>query len=133
MDAGTFDLDPFTNLCGIWVHIDDFVIKVLKISEDDLKKALTEPSGKGEQLHLLMDGEDLIARLKLHLFWITDDAGLQLNTYLSYPTYLDSKNFDNHWCLPIAEPTEGMQMPPSETGDGDLNLNGLESVQATTG
>jgi hypothetical protein len=126
-----FELDPFTNLCGIWARIDDYLIKVLKISEDDLKKALTELTGKDEQLHLLIGGQDLIARLHLHLFWITDDSGFQLETYLAYPRYPDAKNHNCHWCLEISEPTARMQTPQTGTGGGDLDISGAESIEAT--
>ncbi len=125
-----FELEPFTNLCGIWIHADDYLLKVLKISDEDLHKAATDPTGRDEQLNLLLDGDDLIARLPLHLLWLTDDAGYSLKTHLAYPKYPDAKAHEYHWCLEISEPTDRIQEPPISTG-GDLDLGGEKSAEAT--
>jgi hypothetical protein len=88
------------NLCGLWMKIGRYHIKIWKISEDDLKKAL-ERQHSGYQLALI-DENGIPLVMELAVYWTADgDQVGQLHLVL--PRYDDPRCFEWVWSMPIPQ------------------------------
>jgi len=90
------------NLCGIWLRVGPYHLKVWRISDEDLQKAQVPASDLFEQFQFVQDGEP-ISLTHLRIYWQFADSG-RLSLYLAYPKYEDPKATECFWLVPVPEP-----------------------------
>jgi hypothetical protein len=90
------------NLCGIWMRVGAYHLKVWRISEEDLEKAQSPASHLFEQLPFVQD-EEPVPLIHLRVYWQLSDSG-RLSLYLAYPKYEDPRSTECFWLHPVEEP-----------------------------
>ena len=89
------------NLCGIWLRVGPYHLKVWRISDEDLQKAQVPASDLFEQFPFVQDGEPIpLTHLRIYLQF--PDSG-RLSLYLAYPKYEDPKSTECFWLIPVPE------------------------------
>jgi hypothetical protein len=119
-----------TNLCGIWLRIGNYHLKVWRVSDEDLEIASQPASGIFEQFQFLENGEP-IALVRLRVYWRLDERGL-LKAYLAYPKYDDPKSAECHWLTVVAEPATAIPEAPALEHE-DVPVEALPIGKAAAG
>jgi hypothetical protein len=110
------------NLCGLWMKIGRYHLKIWKISGDDLTKAL-QREASGQQLSLV-DDKGIPIVLDLAIFW-TADRNLHLGEiYLVHPKDAEPRNLDWVWSRRIEQSVETVKPVPA--GDIDVESKDAE-------
>lgn len=91
------------NLCGIWLRVGPYHLKVWRISDEDLEKAQIPASDLFEQFQFVQDGEP-VGLIQLRTYWQLADSG-NLSLYLAYPKYEDPKSTECVWLVSVPKPT----------------------------
>jgi hypothetical protein len=117
------------NLCGLWLKVGRYHLKIWKIAARDLAKAL-EREASGGQLPLV-DDEGIPIVVDLAMFWTTDEAHQLDQLYLVQPKhYDDPRGYEWIWSRPISQSVAAVQ--PVDAGDVPIedNVIAIESVKS---
>jgi hypothetical protein len=100
LDAEDLQVEQ-VSLCGLWLKVGRYHVKIWKISSDDLARALQRQASSGEQL-TLVDENGIPIVEDLAMYW-TDDGARQLGRlHLVQPRIDDPRCFDWIWSREIS-------------------------------
>jgi hypothetical protein len=118
------------NLCGLWLKIGRYHVKIWKISADDLAKALDKQASSGEQL-TLVDDRGIPLVMDLAVYWTADHLQNLGELYLVQPRYEDPRCFDWIWSRQISQTTT-VAVPAISAYDIPVEDISVERIQSET-
>lgn len=122
IDAGDDVVMERVNLCGLWLKRGRYHLKIWKISDDDLRKALERQNSGGHQLPLL-DANGIPFVLELAVFWTADE--LQVGqAYLVLPKNDDPRCFEWVWSMQIPQMADTVE----EIQAGDIPIEEIAEI-----
>jgi hypothetical protein len=115
LEAADIDVER-VNLCGLWLRLGTYQIKIWKIGQDELKKGLANEFYGNAQMEFDLDGERLLS-LGLAVFWMADELRHLGDVYLVHQLRDDPRCFEWIWSQLIQHPAESISAPPERAGD----------------
>jgi hypothetical protein len=103
------------NLCGLWLKIGRYHLKIWKISVHDLAKALERQNAVGQQLSLV-DQDGIPIAMNLAVYWTADAAHKVGQLYLVQPKQDDPRCYEWAWSREIKQQITA-EVPAVDAGD----------------
>jgi len=113
------------NLCGLWLKLGTYQIKIWKIGPDDLKKGLASEAYGRAQLEIIQDGAPLLG-FGLAVFWTADELRHLGSVYLVHQLRDDPRCLEWIWSTAIPHPAEATSVAPQSAGDVPIEVAAIE-------
>jgi len=104
------------NLCGLWLKLGKYQVKVWKIGSDDLKKGLQSEAYGRSQMELELDGAPL-SGYGLAVYWLADPLHHLSSVHLVHQIHDDPRCFEWIWNRPIPQVPAEQIVQPTNAGD----------------
>jgi hypothetical protein len=130
LDTSEIEIER-VNLCGLWLKLGRYEIKIWKISPDDLQKGLESENRRIETQLLLMDGDEPIRAYGLAIYWSSDALRHLGDVYLVHQAYDDPRCFEWIWSRLLQHPADEAE-DVARVAAGDVPTEPNEQIETET-
>lgn len=123
LDASDIEVEK-VNLCGLWLQLANYQIKIWKIGPDDLRKGQQSEAYGKAQLVLVDDGLPLLG-FGLAVYWLADELRHLDEIFLVHQLRDDPRCFEWIWSRQIPHPAERVVVRSERAGDVPVEDEGI--------
>jgi hypothetical protein len=115
LDASDIEVEQ-VSLCGLWLKLGKYQIKIWKIGASDLRKGLQSEAYEAAQTELFQDDAPLRG-FGLAIFWMADELRHLGEVFLVHQLRDDPRCFEWIWSKAVPHPVERVVVAAEAAGD----------------